>query len=73
MESIGTLAGGIAHDLITPWLEFGSLTLLEMKRKKGEDLSEEVVFKHLEMISKASLRAKDVVDQLLTLSRKIRF
>ncbi len=74
MESIGTLAGGIAHDFNNALAGIlGSLTLLEMKRKKGEDLSEEVVFKHLEMISKASLRAKDVVDQLLTLSRKYDF
>jgi len=71
MESVGTLAGGIAHDFnnILGGI-LGTLTLLKLKRKKGLPLTEETIFKHLDTVSDTTLRAKDIVNQLLTLSRK---
>lgn len=71
MESIGILAGGIAHDFnnILGGI-LGTLTLLKLKRDKGKPLPEELLFKHLDMVSETALRAKDIVNQLLTLSRK---
>lgn len=71
MESVGTLAGGIAHDFnnILGGI-LGTLTLLKRKREKGLPLSEEALFKHLDTVSSTALRAKGIVDQLLTLSRK---
>ena len=74
MESVGTLAGGIAHDFNNALAGIlGSLTLLQLKRDKGEVLAQDFIFRHLGMISKAAVRAKDVVNQLLTLSRKYEF
>jgi two-component system, cell cycle sensor histidine kinase and response regulator CckA len=65
LESIGTLAGGIAHDfnnILTAIL--GNITLaerdIEPKGKAAERLME---------AKKASLRAKDLTQQLLTFSR----
>jgi len=65
MESIGTLAGGIAH-------EFNNLLAIIMG---NNDLAMEDVSKlnpirtYLEEINAAGLRARDVVRQLLTFSR----
>ncbi|SHJ85495.1 PAS domain S-box-containing protein [Malonomonas rubra DSM 5091] len=71
MESVGTLAGGIAHDFnnILGGI-LGTLALLKLKRDKGQQLSEEKLFSSLDTITETALRAKDIVSQLLTLSRK---
>jgi PAS domain S-box-containing protein len=65
MESIGTLAGGIAHDfnnILTSIIGDAEL-LLEEERIKGQDR------KDIENIKKSSLRAADLVGQLLVFSR----
>ncbi len=74
MESVGTLAGGIAHDFNNALAGIlGVVSLLEIKRENGKEISEDLFFKHLGLISSSALRAKDIVNQLLTLSRKYDF
>jgi len=66
MEAIGTLAGGIAHDfnnILTAI--FGNVELAKIKADKSNPLNE-----HISSIGKSAIRAKDLVDQILTFSRK---
>jgi len=66
MESIGTLAGGIAHDfnnILFPIIGFTEMTM--------DDVPEDSLSrKNLNMILKSALRARDLVQQILTFSRK---
>jgi len=67
MEAIGTLAGGIAHD-------FNNILgiILGNAELALESVQEwSPVKHHLEEVQTASLRARDVVKQLLSFSRKI--
>jgi PAS domain S-box-containing protein len=65
LDSIGILAGGIAHDinnLLTAII--GNVTLAKMyANRQGE------VYKRLEESERAAFRAKDVAQQLLTFSK----
>ena len=66
LESIGRLAGGIAHDLnnlLTPILGYSEL-LIEKGRGKSIDV------KPVEKIAEAGGKARDLVRQLLAFSRK---
>lgn len=66
MESVGRLAGGIAHDLnnlLTPIMGYSSM-LLNTAEKNGTS------YTYVEGIIRASERARDLVQQLLTFSRK---
>ncbi len=66
MEAIGTLAGGIAHDfnnILTPVIGY---TELMMRMVAQDDPTAE----YLDEILKASHRAKDLVQQILTFSRQ---
>ncbi len=66
MEALGTLAGGIAHDfnnILTPILGYTEIMLHGM-----DDTEPNVEF--LKEIHKASHRAKDLVQQILTFSRQ---
>ncbi len=65
IESLGVLAGGIAHDFNN--LLTGVLGNIEMARMFLKP--EEKAFKRLVEAEKASLRAKDLTQQLLTFSR----
>ena len=65
MEAIGTLAGGIAHDfnnLLTPILGFSEMIKAEIKQPHpmAGDINE---------IIKAATRAKELVQQILAISR----
>jgi PAS domain S-box-containing protein len=66
VESIGRLAGGVAHDLnnlLTPVLGYGQLMCNDFEegdKRKG----------YLKQIMRASERARDLVGQLLAFSRK---
>lgn len=70
METVGTLAGGLAHDFnnilggIT-----GSLSLLQLEMKKKDGDNEEIE-KYLDDMVEAAGRAVDIVKQLLALARK---
>ena len=66
LEAIGTLAGGIAHDfnnILTPLIGF-----TEMATKKAQEGKS--VSAHLQEVLKASYRAKDLVQHILTFSRQ---
>jgi PAS domain S-box-containing protein len=65
LESIAVLAGGIAHDfnnILTAIM--GNISLASMYAKEDERLS-----KRLDNAEKASLRAQDLTQQLLTFSK----
>ncbi len=65
LESLGVLAGGIAHDfnnLLTAIL--GNVSLAKVYAKPGDR-----IVARLEEAEKASLRAKDLTQQLLTFSK----
>lgn len=66
MEAIGTLAGGIAHDFNNILSALMGFTQLAALATQGD----EKVQRYLGEISKASLRAKDLVTQILSFSRK---
>jgi len=70
METIGTLAGGLAHDFNNVLGGImGTLSILKFKSKKGR-LTEDQMKGYLETIEKSGNRAKAMVQQLLALSRK---
>ncbi|MFP4547039.1 MAG: ATP-binding protein [Fidelibacterota bacterium] len=65
LETIGTLAGGIAHDfnnILTPILGYADMVL-------NAGLDSEFARDNIEEIYKASVRAKDLVAQILSFSR----
>ncbi len=69
MEAIGTLAGGIAHDfnnILTSIFGFNELAQLH-KDVPGK------LQRDLEQVEKAAERAKDLVKQILTFSRKSQY
>ncbi|MCX5874850.1 MAG: PAS domain S-box protein [Deltaproteobacteria bacterium] len=66
MEAIGTLAGGIAHDfnnLLSPIIGYSELILLER-------IANSTVTKQIQEILTAANRAKELVKQILTFSRR---
>jgi len=66
LESIGTLAGGIAHDfnnILTAILGYNELARLSTR--DNPDLR-----RNLDQVHSAGLRAKDLVSQILTFSRR---
>jgi signal transduction histidine kinase/ActR/RegA family two-component response regulator len=66
MESVGRLAGGVAHDLnnmLTPILGYAELGLMD---RRASELSREP----LEQVIAAAERARELVKQLLTFSRQ---
>ncbi|MDD5758406.1 MAG: response regulator [Desulfobulbaceae bacterium] len=66
MESIGTLAGGIAHDFNNILSAIVGYTDLAMMRSKENT----VIQDDLSQVRKASMRAADLVRQILTFSRR---
>ena len=66
MEAIGTLAGGIAHD-------FNNIlaAIIGFTEMSAQKLEENTPLKHnLDQVLKSSYRARDLVKQILTFSRK---
>jgi signal transduction histidine kinase len=65
MEAIGTMAGGIAHDfnnILTPILGYSELL--------GRVLENDKYRSYIDQIRMAGLRAKELVNQILTFSRQ---
>ena len=66
MEAVGTLAGGIAHDfnnLLTAIIGYAELSQLEIRDRQ-------IVESNLSEIFKAGMRARSLVSQILTFSRR---
>ena len=66
LEAVGRLAGGVAHDLnnlLSPILGYSELMLLELD-------SDDKLRAHPQQIINASLKARDLIHQLLAYSRK---
>jgi len=66
LESVGRLAGGVAHDLnnmLAPIIIYGEMLLEDFDKHDARRASVEQMFQ-------ASMRARDVVRQLLAFSRK---
>ena len=66
MEAIGTLAGGIAHDLnniLTPIIGYAELMSLLLKR--GEPIEQDMI----DQIVVSAMRARESVKQIVTFSR----
>ncbi len=67
LETIGTLAGGIAHDfnnILTPIL--GYAEMIKLANTHNPQLQNKA-----EQIIKAALRARDLIQQILTFSRQV--
>lgn len=70
METVGTLAGGLAHDFnnvlggIT-----GAMSLINFKIHRGVKIPQDELASQLDIIEKSTDRAAGVVQKLLTLSR----
>lgn len=71
METIGTLAGGIAHDFNNILSGIvGVVSILKYKIDKDLDISREQLIEYLDIMDQSGRRAGDIVQRLLTLSRK---
>ncbi|HEX4112040.1 MAG TPA: ATP-binding protein [Stellaceae bacterium] len=66
MEALGQLAGGIAHDLNNTLMPILGLSKLAMQEIAPSDPIRE----HLALIHRSGERARDLVSQILTFSRK---
>ena len=67
MEAVGTLAGGVAHDFNNILsVILGHTELAKNKIPSGSN----ALIKHLDYVIAASLRAKELIQQILTFSRK---
>jgi PAS domain S-box-containing protein len=67
LETIGTLAGGIAHDfnnILTPIMGYSDMALAKMQPYNP-------IYDDLQHILKASIRAKELVKQILVFSRQL--
>lgn len=67
MEALGLLAGGVAHDLNNVLTVIRSYTDLLLHERTGLEMRPR---RYAEAVKKSSLQASDLVQQLLTFSRK---
>jgi two-component system cell cycle sensor histidine kinase/response regulator CckA len=69
MEALGTLAGGIAHDfnnILTGILGFASLVKIEISEGS-------TIYRYIEQIERAAIRASELTSKILTFARRSRF
>jgi PAS domain S-box-containing protein len=67
MEAIGHISGGIAHDFNN--ILTGILGYLTLAAERHEDLGDERLGRYLDQARRASLRARDLIQKMLTFSR----
>lgn len=71
METVGTLAGGLAHDFNNVLGGIiGTLSLIRFKLNSNQEIALEKLKEHITTMEESSQRAADMVQQLLALSRK---
>jgi signal transduction histidine kinase/CheY-like chemotaxis protein len=71
METVGTLAGGLAHDFNNVLGGIiGTVSILQHKIRKNIEISKEELIEHIATMEQSGQRSVDMVQQLLTLSRK---
>jgi PAS domain S-box-containing protein len=71
MEIIGMLAGGIAHDFNNLLVGIiGAISIFQHKLSSGREIARADLEKFIDVMQNAGLRASDIVQQLLNLSRK---
>jgi len=71
METVGTLAGGLAHDFNNVLSGIvGTLSLLKYKMQKTMTITTDDLKGYLVTMEESAARAVDMVQQLLTLSRR---
>lgn len=71
METIGTLAGGIAHDFNNILSGIvGVVSILKYRIDRNMEIPREQLEEYLDIMEKSGMRAGDIVQRLLTLSRK---
>ncbi len=71
METVGNLASGLAHDFNNVLAGIiGSISLLEFMMNTPEGVDNSMLKDHIGIIGESAKRASDMVNQLLSLSRK---
>jgi len=71
METIGTLAGGIAHDFNNILSGIvGIISILKFKLDKKEKINDNLLKEYLDIMEESGKRAGDIVQRLLSLSKK---
>ncbi len=71
MDTVGTLAGGLAHDFNNMLGGIlGTISLLEYKINIGKEVNDTELYDYLKRMENSGQRAADLVQQLLTLSRQ---
>ncbi|MCK5759915.1 MAG: response regulator [Candidatus Delongbacteria bacterium] len=71
METVGTLAGGIAHDFNNILSGIvGVISILTYKLDKSEEIPKDLLKEYLDIMEESGNRAGDIVQRLLTLSKK---
>lgn len=70
MDTIGNLAGGLAHDFNNLLGAITGTTSLARYQIEKDDFNNKEMSEHIEIIEEATSRAKDIVNNLLMVSRK---
>lgn len=71
MDTIGNLAGGLAHDFNNVLAGITStISLIKFRMQRGDDLSRPDLEKFLDIMEDSGIRAADLTKQILSLSRK---
>jgi CheY-like chemotaxis protein len=71
METVGTLAGGLAHDFNNVLVGIlGTISMMDHRLRKEGIIEKEKLEEYLQIMKSSGERATAIIQQLLTLSRK---
>ncbi len=71
MDTIGNLAGGLAHDFNNVLAGItGTISLIKFRMNRGDELSRDELVKFLNIMEDSGVRAADLTKQILSLSRR---